>query len=181
MVDDENLHSENEPLSRLKCLGNAKQMVPQMFEMIGHSKFFTDFTRENVESLASYMKAYCAEPGDLIIREGDSDDFMLFIVEGRVNIVKTDSHGERRPMTIVGPGGTLGEMSMIDGEPRFASCIALEATTFAVFSRDSMVKIILEEPSMGSKILIKLVTLLSQRLRSTSSDLLQHLERSEAV
>jgi CRP-like cAMP-binding protein len=106
---------------------------------------------------------------------------MLFIIEGRVNIVKTDSHGERRPMTIVGPGGTLGEMSMIDGEPRFASCIALEATTFSVFSRDSMVKIILEEPGLGSKILIKLVTLLSQRLRATSSDLLQYLERSEAV
>lgn len=181
MVDDENLQAENEPLARLECLGNAKQMVPRMFEMIGHSKFFTDFTRENVETLTSYMKAYKAEPGDLIIREGDVDDFMLFIVEGRVNIVKTDSHGERRPMTIVGPGGTLGEMSMIDGEPRFASCIALEATTFSVFSRDSMVKIILEQPSLGAKILIKLVTLLSQRLRSTSSDLLQHLERSEAV
>jgi len=181
MVEDENHHSENEPLAKLKSLGNAQKMVPRMFEMIGHSKFFTDFTRENVETLTSYMKAYRAEAGDMIIREGDVDDFMLFIVEGRVNIVKTDSHGERRPMTIVGPGGTLGEMSMIDGEPRFASCIALEATVFCVFSRDSMVKIILEQPSLGSKILIKLVTLLSQRLRSTSSDLLQHLERSEAV
>lgn len=176
MVED-----ENHPLDRLQSLGNAKQIVPKMFEMIGHSKFFTDFTRENVDALASYMKAYSAEPGDMIIREGDIDDFMLFIIEGRVSIVKTDSHGEKRPMTIVGPGGTLGEMSMIDGEPRFASCIALEATIFSVFSRDSMVKIILEEPALGSKILIKLVTLLSQRLRSTSSDLLQHLERSEAV
>lgn len=181
MVEDTILHSENEPLQKLKCLGNAQKMVPRLFEMIGHSKFFVDFTQENVEQLTSYMKAYKAEPGDLIIREGDVDDFMLFIIEGRVNIVKTDSHGERRPMTIVGPGGTLGEMSMIDGEPRFASCIALEATTFSVFSRDSMVKIILEEPGLGSKILIKLVTLLSQRLRATSSDLLQYLERSEAV
>lgn len=181
MTEDDNLAPENEPLGRLECLGNAQKMVPRIFEMIGHSKFFFDFTRENVEQLTSFMKAYKAEPGDMIIREGDTDDFMLFIIEGRINIVKTDSHGERRPMTIVGPGATLGEMSMIDGEPRFASCIALDATTFSVFSRDSMVKIILQEPGLGSKILIKLVTLLSQRLRATSSDLLQHLERSEAV
>ena len=84
-------------------------------------------------------------------------------------------------MTIVEPGGTLGEMAMIDGEPRFVSCIALEETTFSVFFRDSMIKIIFEEPSLGSKILIKLVTLLSQRLHATCSDLLQYLERSEAV
>jgi CRP-like cAMP-binding protein len=68
-------------------------------------------------------------------------------------------------------------MSMIDGEPRFATCIAVDSTTFSVLSRDNMVKIILEEPSLGSKILIKLVTLLSQRLRSTSSNLLHYLER----
>jgi hypothetical protein len=40
-----------------------------------------------------------------------------------------------------------------------------------------MVKIILEEPGLGSKILIKLVTMMSQRLRSTSSNLLHYLER----
>ena len=40
-----------------------------------------------------------------------------------------------------------------------------------------MVQIILEEPSLGAKILIKLVTLLSQRLRKTSSNLLHYMER----
>ena len=55
--------------------------------------------------------------------------------------------------------------------------IAIEPTTFAVLSRDAMVRIILEEPSLGAKLLIKLVTLLSQRLRQTSSTLLHYMER----
>jgi hypothetical protein len=55
--------------------------------------------------------------------------------------------------------------------------MALEPTTFAVLSRDSMVQIILEEPSLGAKVLVKLVTLLSQRLRQTSSNLLHYMER----
>ena len=172
---------QNALLHTIKCLGAAKAMVEQLYLMIGHSRFFSDFTRDNIQKMAVFMQVYQAEPGEMIIREGDVDDYMLFIVEGRVNIVKTDSHGERRPMNIVGPGSILGEMSMIDGEPRFASCIALESTTFSVLSRDSMVRIIMEEPGLGAKILIKLVTLLSERLRSTSSNLLHYLERSEAV
>ena len=78
-------------------------------------------------------------------------------------------------MTSVTPGMTLGEMSMIDGEPRFATCIALKETTFAALTRDNMVKIILDRPSLGAKILIKLVTMLSQRLRHTSAMLLQYM------
>jgi CRP-like cAMP-binding protein len=151
-------------------------MVQQIFEMIGHSKFFSDFTRQDVERLTAFMRVYRADAGQMIIREGDVDDYLLLIIEGRVEIVKTDSQGERRPMTVVGPGATIGEMSMIDGEPRFATCVAVEPTTFAVLSRDSMVRIIIEEPALGSKILIKLVTLLSQRLRATSSNLLHYLE-----
>jgi CRP-like cAMP-binding protein len=80
-------------------------------------------------------------------------------------------------MTTVGPGATLGEMSMIDGEARFATCMALEPTTFAVLSRDSLVQIILEEPGLGAKLLVKVITLLSQRLRQTSSNLLHYMER----
>ncbi|MDY6982663.1 MAG: cyclic nucleotide-binding domain-containing protein [Pseudomonadota bacterium] len=168
-------------LAKLTCLGSASNMVDALFDMIGRSRFFEDFTLDDVRKLSQFMTVYRAEAGDTIIREGDTDDYMLFVLEGRINIVKTDAHGERHPMASVGPGSTLGEMSMIDGEPRFATCIALDATTFSLFARDAMVRIIMEEPQLGAKILIKLVTMLSQRLRDTSSSLLHYLERSETV
>jgi CRP-like cAMP-binding protein len=177
MIEEQKAHSQNALLQTLQCIGDAEAMVQQIFEMIGHSKFFSDFTREDVEQLAAFMQVYRADTGETIIREGEVDDYLILIVDGRVEISKADTQGELRPMTIVSAGATLGEMSMIDGEPRFATCVALEPTTFAVLSRSSMVKIIIEEPALGSKILIKLVTLLSQRLRATSSNLLHYLER----
>jgi CRP-like cAMP-binding protein len=177
----ENLPATSSALQQLTCLGPASSVVDVFYEMLGHSKFFEDFTHENIISLVDFMQVYHANPGDTIIREGDTDDYMLFIMEGRVNIVKADVQGELRAMTSVGPGATLGEMSMIDGEPRFASCIAVDATTFSVFSRDSMVDIIMADPGLGAKILIKLVTLLSQRLRETSTNLLPYLQRSDTV
>lgn len=166
----------NETLKALECLGEGGGVVQRILSMIGHSRFFSDFTRSDIELLARSMLIYRAGAGQTIIREGDVDDYMLLIIEGQVEIVKRDRMGARQLMTTVGPGATLGEMSMIDGEPRFATCTAVDQTTFAVLSRDGMVRIILEEPSLGAKILIKLVTLLSARLRQTSHSLLDHME-----
>ncbi|MEO8630476.1 MAG: cyclic nucleotide-binding domain-containing protein [Betaproteobacteria bacterium] len=168
---------KNSVLNGLEHLGEGSALAQQIFDMIGHSKFFSDFSRDDVQMLSAFMQVYRAEPGNLIIREGDIDDYMLLIIQGKVDIVKTDKRGVIQAMTSVGPGMTLGEMSMIDGEPRFATCIGIEPTTFAVLSRDAMVRIILEEPALGAKLLIKLVTLLSQRLRQTSSTLLHYMER----
>ncbi|HZP91735.1 MAG TPA: cyclic nucleotide-binding domain-containing protein [Burkholderiales bacterium] len=177
MVDEQVQSGQNALLLAMERLGDGSALAQQIFEMIGHSKFFADFTREDVERLVGFMQVYRANAGQMLIREGDVDDYMLLIIQGHVDIVKADSHGKQQPMTSVGPGAMLGEMSMIDGEPRFASCVANEPTTFAVISRDSMVQIILEEPSLGAKVLIKLVTVLSQRLRHTSSNLLHYMER----
>ena len=177
VADTDLQEPQNMLLNTLEHLGEGTALAQQIFDMIGYSKFFADFTREDVQKLTGFMQIYRAESGQMIIREGDIDDYMLLIIQGRVEIVKTDSHGQLQPMTTVGLGATLGEMSMIDGEPRFATCMALEPTTFAVLSRDSMVQIILEEPGLGGKVLVKLVTLLSQRLRHTSSNLLHYMER----
>ncbi len=75
------------------------------------------------------MRCYRAPLGTEIIREGDDGDFMVLILEGSVEIVKKDIRGQAQIMGTAGPGKTLGEMSLIDGEPRFASCVALEPVT----------------------------------------------------
>jgi CRP/FNR family cyclic AMP-dependent transcriptional regulator len=167
----------NQSLRALAHLGQGSAVSQQIFAMIGHSRFFSDFTRSDIELLARGMQIYRAEAGQALIREGEIDDYMLLIIEGQVEIVKRDRREMQQPMTRVGPGATLGEMSMIDGEPRFATCTAVIPTTFAALSRDGMVKLILEEPSLGAKILIKLVTLLSARLRQTSHNLLHYMEQ----
>ena len=46
-----------------------------------------------------------------------------------------------------------------------------------MLTRDNMAKIILDHPSLGSKILVKLVSMLSLRLRQTSAKLLKYMER----
>ena len=79
-------------------------------------------------------------------------------------------------LATVEAGRTLGEMSMIDGEARFASCVAAEPAMIAVLDREALARIIVEQPLLGAKILMELVLMLSQRLRATSQRLLGLLD-----
>ena len=175
------LETENESgrghLQHLERVGKGAAIAHEIFGLVGRSQFFAEFSREDISVLAGYMDVYRAQAGETIIRENDGGDFMLLVIEGAVDIFKKGMRGEQQHMTNVGPGMTLGEMSMIDGEPRFATCVPTETTLFAVLHRDNMAKIILDHPSLGSKILVKLVSMLSSRLRQTSAKLLQYMER----
>jgi CRP/FNR family cyclic AMP-dependent transcriptional regulator len=164
-----------EQLKTIECLGSANQFAESVFGLVGRSQFFADFTREDTALLSEYMTIYRAKSRQTIIHEGDLGDYMLMIVQGEVDIYKKNLLGESQLLATAAQGMTIGEMSMIDGEPRFATCVAARETLFGVLSREAMVKIILEKPSLGAKILIKLVTMLSHRLRQTSSKLLQYM------
>jgi CRP-like cAMP-binding protein len=176
MMAADELPPDHYSLSELENLGSGRIFNAEIFALVGRSPFFADFTRDDIDVLSGYMHIYRALAGQALIHEGDTGDYMLLIIKGEVDILKKNLLDVLQLVTSVSPGTILGEMSMIDGEPRFATCQAREETLFGVLSRDNMVKIILEHPSIGAKILIRLVTLLSQRLRQTSLQLMQYMK-----
>lgn len=163
-------------LSTFEALGDAVPFVARIHEIIEHIQLFEDFERADVLSLARHMTCYRAPAGSEIIREGEQGDFMLLLLEGSIEIVKIGGSGLPQRIGLAGPGKTLGEMSLVDGEPRFASCIASEAVAFAVLDRAGLGHILVNEPHLGIKILMELLLLLNQRLRSVSGRLMQTLE-----
>jgi hypothetical protein len=176
MAEDTHTATDQGNLAKLERVGAGTAIAGEIFGLVGKSQFFTEFSKDDISTLAGYMEVFRAQPGEIIIRESDEGDFMVLIVDGEIDILKKSHRAEQQHMTSAGPGMTLGEMSMIDGEPRFATCMASQPTTFAVLTRDNMAKIILDHPSLGSKILVKMVTMLSQRLRQTSARLLRLME-----
>src|SRR5260221_7979497 len=172
-------------LAHLESLGDATKFAGQIHALIPRCQVLENFAHAEVRLLAHFMAVYRAEPGVEIIREGDGGDFMLMLIEGKVEVHKRDRWNTPQLLAIVEPGRTLGEMSMIDGEARFATCIAVEPTLVAVLDRENLARIIVEQPMLGAKILMELVLMLSQRLRATSQRLLglldEHPQRAETV
>ncbi|HEX6296158.1 MAG TPA: cyclic nucleotide-binding domain-containing protein [Burkholderiales bacterium] len=159
-------------LAHLEYLGDATKFAAQIHALIPKCTLLENFSPEEVRMFAHFMHVYRGEPGIEIIREGDGGDFMLMIVDGKVEVHKRDRWNTPQLLAVVEPGRTLGEMSMIDGEARFATCIAVAPTLMAVLDRESLARIIVEQPLLGAKILMELVLMLSQRLRATSAHLL---------
>ena len=163
-------------LSHLEYLGDATQFSVQIHALIPHCLLLENFSPAEVRLLSHFMGVYRAQPGVEILREGEGGDFMLMLIEGRVEVQKRDRWNASQLIAVVEAGKTLGEMSMIDGEARFATCVAGERTLIAVLDREALARIIVEQPLLGAKILMELVLMLSQRLRATSQRLLGLLD-----
>lgn len=166
-------------LPNLEPLGDATPYAGQIHALIERSPLFENFNLAEIRLLAHFMQVYRCEAGMELVREGDAGDFMMLIIEGRIEVFKQDRWNAPRLIAVLDAGETVGEMSMIDGEPRFASCSAGERCTVAVLARESLARIILEQPVLGAKILMELVLMLSKRLRNTSAKLVGLMDKYE--
>ena len=171
--------AENVNLQQLEPLGDATQFAAKMHSLIERSPLFENFNLAEIRLLAHFMEVYRAAPGIMVIREGDAGDFMMLVLEGQIEVMKQDRWNAPRLIAVLDPGQTVGEMSMIDGQPRFASCTAVDQSVLAVLTRENLARIILEQPILGAKILMELVMMLSQRLRQTSARLVSYMDRED--
>jgi CRP-like cAMP-binding protein len=170
----------------LEVLGPCVQLSrwPGLMEQ---SVLLQDFNAAEVDVLGSLMVHVRAQPGQMLIVEGDADDWMMLLLRGTVDVGKRigpeaerEVRGDNTRLAVLRTGSVLGEMSMFDGEPRYASCWALSDVEAAVLDRRAVAKLVQARPEVGAKLLVKLTQLLAQRLRNTSSQLVKVLRRQVA-
>ncbi len=104
------------------------------------------------------------EAGEFVCHEGDSGDSMYLIWSGQAAVFK----GSLNAPTILGyrgPGETLGEMALLDGQPRSASIVALEPLRLLNINRESFHNWLSSVPAMGMSIM----SALSRRLRAADN------------
>ncbi|MBF0482149.1 MAG: cyclic nucleotide-binding domain-containing protein [Desulfovibrionaceae bacterium] len=144
---------------------------PSIADMFDETKWSVNFTRQEIELIASYMSVHAYEPGELIFREGDREHYMAFIVEGCVDILKETSDRTERLLVSLSRSTHFGEMAFVDDEPRSASATARDKTTLLVLSRDNFDCILANQPALGIKMLRNVAKMISQRLRMTTGKL----------
>jgi CRP/FNR family cyclic AMP-dependent transcriptional regulator len=165
----------------MRHLGKAREFADQMHRTIASTPLLEDFTLAEIRDLGEQMLVFEADGGTSVIVQGEPGDYLVILISGTMEVSRLDRQDRPSRIAVVQEGHALGEMSMLDGEPRFASCIALEPTRFAVLDRATLTWLIQHEPRLGAKILVKLVHLLAQRLRNTSSKLVTYMEASRSL
>ena len=85
---------------------------------------FQAFSDTDLGSFLEVGKLREYDPGETIIKKGETDHWVYFLVSGEVKIVK----GEKTFAILKHGGDLFGEMGVIDGSPRSASVWALTKT-----------------------------------------------------
>lgn len=104
----------------------------------------------------------------LLFEEGDAvdNDYMALVLEGQVRVAtRAGDAAEEVVITVLGPGHLIGEMGVIDGGPRSASCTAITEVKLGVLSRDSLLALIADHPAAAARLMLGLAKELAHRLR----------------
>lgn len=144
-------------------------------ELLERTQWAHEFSFLEIEKLAEYLQSRHVAKGALVFREGDRDATLFVIAEGKVGVFKAGARKQDHPIATIGMGHTLGEMALIDGQPRSAGAVAVEDLILLAISRADLDRLSNEHPRLAVKLVLKVAKLLSQRLRQTTSNLADRL------
>jgi CRP-like cAMP-binding protein len=154
----------------LSPMSHDDQLLALAADLLRRPTAIAELQPEEAACIVSYMRLnHCAE-GSVLIREGDRDnsDHMLLLVEGEVSVEAGVSGGnDPLVVTVLGPGSLVGEMGLMDGAPRAATCLALTPVIAAGLSRRSLMSMMTDDPAVAAKLLVAISQRLSERLRES--------------
>lgn len=134
--------------------------------------------------VVSYMTPRKIDEGTTFIKQGDDNDtgYMMLLLEGEVT-VETIVVSRRTPVTVtvLGPGSLIGEMGLVDGQARLASCTASAHSLCAVLSRAALKKLGEEDPHTATKLMFAVSLRIAERLRDTSEKLKLYTQLVQAM
>jgi CRP-like cAMP-binding protein len=169
------VHDPQLSLAKLELVSTGLGSREEIASMLDNTQMFRGMEWFQIEALSSYVQLYRAVPGSTLFREGDKGDFMCIVLKGKLEVRKEDNQHIDKTVATIFSGRSLGEMSMVDGEPRSATVVVVEPTLLAVLTREDFQLITNDKPALAAKILLKIAQLLSQHLRHTSGILVDYL------
>jgi signal-transduction protein with cAMP-binding, CBS, and nucleotidyltransferase domain len=121
---------------------------------------FAGLSGEELAALAQITVEQEYQPDEILFEEGQPPHHLYIIVRGKVEVFHRVGD-EQRPVAYLGEKECVGEMAILDDEPRSASVKAAEPTMALKVDRESFRELILERPQISFAIF----KILSGRLR----------------
>lgn len=132
---------------------------------------FTSLSLAEAAEFLSGGKARSFGIGEVLLEEGAPGDTLLVITAGRVS-VRT---GELQ-LAILGPGATLGEMSLVDPAPRSATVVGIKSGTLIEIFRESFDVLLTKGDPVAIKALQSITDAVLGRLLAVSQRVRVELE-----
>ena len=117
---------------------------------------FAQIAGEDLVRIAQIAEEQTFDPGQDLMKEGELGDSMYLIVAGRVSV-----HKGERVIVELGERECVGEMAILDSEPRSATVTSLEPVAVLKIEREDFYELLSEK----IEIAVGMIKVLTRRLR----------------
>jgi CRP-like cAMP-binding protein len=135
---------------------------------LAHIPIFESLSGRERRKVELAMRLRVCPPDAPVFREGDRDDRLYVILEGRVEVLRGPAKLPPVAPVYLGPGEFFGETALIDDAPRTASVVPVEATRLLSLSRPDFRALCERYPEIGVQVVILLSQIIAERLRETN-------------
>lgn len=100
--------------------------------LIARNSLFTSLTGEELELVASKLKPRTFAPGELLMKEGATDDHLFILQAGEVEVIKALGSPDERLLSVQRGQALFGEMRLFDPQGGHSASVRARTTVFAL-------------------------------------------------
>jgi CRP/FNR family transcriptional regulator/CRP/FNR family cyclic AMP-dependent transcriptional regulator len=134
------------------------------FHLLKKVPLFSSLSESELAKLARLVVNRTYPKESVIFFEQDEGDSLFIMNTGKVKVAKISDEGKEIILAVLSAGDFFGDMSLLDGEPRSATVIALEDTEVYTLRRQEFLTMIRESPQTA----VELLAELSHRIREAN-------------
>ena len=120
---------------------------------------FSELSEERLAWLLRQIKLCQYQREEPVLRMGDPSDALGLLFRGQLKAVAYSSSGREIGFSLIRAVQHFGELSLIDGQPRSASVLAVEPSLVAFVPRKPALELITNEPSVSARMMVSLTQL----------------------
>ncbi|MDA0985994.1 MAG: cyclic nucleotide-binding domain-containing protein [Bacteroidetes bacterium] len=150
-------------------LGLFKKKISTLEEKLSQIPLFQTLNTNELREISSIVHKRFYNEGEYICYQNDPGLGMYIIEQGEAKVFLMGNNFSNEIATIQ-TGGCFGELSLLDDSPRSASVITTMNSNIIGFFRHDLEELLNKNSNLGSKILMRLAQLVSERLRQTNSE-----------
>ena len=130
-----------------------------------------DFTPQEVSALERKLTRKTFNRGEIIVKEGDNDRNLFFLVKGLVSVrIHLPQSDRYKRLISYSAGVAFGEMAFLDGSPRSADVWSDEGSEAYVLSPAEFAVLQNEAPQLAVKLIRNIALEISERLRIRTNE-----------
>jgi CRP/FNR family transcriptional regulator, cyclic AMP receptor protein len=145
-------------------------MTTDVTGILRQTDLFRSLPQEDLDAVAAASRLRTFGRGQVVFTRGDPSDSLVVVISGRVKVVVRSADGGELTLTIVQPGGIIGELSAADGGPRSADAETLEACRLLLVPHETIQDICARVPAAAQALTRSIANIL-RRLTDATSDL----------